>query len=837
MDEKTTSKKVSLTGKKIRAVFGEAGIHPFLLLEIMTPEGQWLEAVRLGARHLRYTHKGASFPRVFIGGREIESTEGVGIEKEESNGRRVVLRDRRGALRLESGLSIDEDLGVFKITHKIKADADTGVNRIFDRYDFVAAALSTEHERLDYSFVPNLRPAENMVVGDHVFRTPVVMAKKNKLFFALICDLEVLKSEYAKGAVRYYLDFLAVGGENRSPSACFGIGNTIPKGHVYFKSRFSKEIKLKAGDELRMGYYILLGTSDESSRNALSFIWKNFGKKYFVSGAPQVAGFDRYASAGLKRMFKTDDIFRTLEIEGQKCGGTVGIHFAAKPGVMLMNRKESEGYLKNEDKVIFVQRHGLKLLSSRPWGVRILERVTYSKGMKVPPQIFFQSWYCNLRSAYGAYWFGKRWDDRELVENAIAVKNLSIVAPRENGLFPAVCFATDDGVFWSKGTMAFKHIDEYHIPDCATTAYYMVLWHKDLEGDPRLLKRARELADFLTSIQLPSGAIPAWVSPGGGGTNISEILKESASTACPAMFLAALYEVEPDERYLSSAKKACEFLLSEVVPSKKWFDYETFFSCSHKKIDFYDSYTDTPPQNTMSIYWAAEALRLLFLITRDKAYLEAGARIMDELCLYQQVWDPPFLQINGFGGFGVMNTDAEWNDARQALFSTLLMDYYRLTGNREYMERGISALRASFTLMYIDDNRRVAPGNMRFIPPHETGSVAENYGHFGFDYRTTGILQSDWGVGSACFASAYALKHYGDVYVDVGRKEAFGINGCTVDDFSKEGTNLRLGVKKHIDQGLELTIRISEPEAAVFEIEVNGRKASRQKDGSYRIYI
>ncbi len=837
MDGGVVQKKYLVEGEDVRAVFGEIGIHPFLFFEIKNSKGDWVEILRLGARHLKNTHSGASFPRVFIKGREFEPLQGVEIEEGGSDGRYLTLRDSREGLKVKSVLSCENEKGIFKVIHEIKAETDIGVNRIFDRYDFVAATVGAEGVKLSYSFVPNLRPAENMLIGDHVFRSPVVIAETDLLYFALIPDLDILSNEYSKGVARYYLDYLAAGGENCSPTVCFGIGNTIPKGHVYFKSRFSKEIRIGVGDSLKIGYYILLGKSGKSVRRALSFMWRKFGKKYFSSCSPQVVSLDRYASAGLKRIFKSHDIFRIFEIDGQRCGGTVGIHFAAKPGVQLMNRKQTENYLKNEDKVIFVQRHGLELLSSRPWGVRILERITYSRGTRVPPQIFFQSWYCNLRSAYGAYWFAKKWDDQELMENALAVKNLSILAPKEEGLFPAVCFATDDGIFWSKGTMAFKHIDEYHIPDCATTAYYMVLWYKDLEGDPRLLKRARELADFIVRVQLPNGAIPAWVSPAPGKPRISQILKESASTACPAMFLAALYNVEPEEKYLNSAKKGCDFILSEVVPSKKWFDYETFFSCSHKRIDFYDYKTNTPPQNTMSMYWTAEALRLLFLLTEEEEYLRAGLKILDELCLYQQVWDPPFLNINGFGGFGVMNTDAEWNDARQALFSTLLMDYYRLTGNPEYMERGISALRASFTLMYIDENKKVAPGNLRLIPSHEIGSVAENYGHFGFDYRTTGILQSDWGAGSACFAAAYALKNYGDVYVDVSRGRAFGINGCAVDGFSIKGNLLNLSLSKQIEQGIELTVRLSEPEETRFEIEINGKKASRQRDGSFKAYI
>lgn len=30
----------------------------------------------------------------------------------------------------------------------------------------------------------------------------------------------------------------------------------------------------------------------------------------------------------------------------------------------------------------------------------------------------------------------------------------------------------------------------------------------------------------------------------------------------------------------------------------------------------------------------------------------------------QASWQPPYMYVNVLGGFGVMNSDAEWNDAR-----------------------------------------------------------------------------------------------------------------------------------------------------------------------------
>jgi hypothetical protein len=74
--------------------------------------------------------------------------------------------------------------------------------------------------------------------------------------------------------------------------------------------------------------------------------------------------------------------------------------------------------------------------------------------------------------------------------------------------------------------------------------------------------------------------------------------------------------------------------------------------------------------------------------------LRLARRCIDELSLHQAVWDPPFLPAPAYGGFGVMNGDCEWSDARQSLFAPLYLEMARETGDRELEERGASALRA-----------------------------------------------------------------------------------------------------------------------------------------------
>ena len=51
-----------------------------------------------------------------------------------------------------------------------------------------------------------------------------------------------------------------------------------------------------------------------------------------------------------------------------------------------------------------------------------------------------------------------------------------------------------------------------------------------------------------------------------------------------------------------------------------------------------------------------------------------------------------------------MNADGEWNDSRQSLFSELIIRYGEEMNRKEYVQRGLAALYASFEMMYCPEN-------------------------------------------------------------------------------------------------------------------------------------
>src|SRR5690606_18098639 len=139
-----------------------------------------------------------------------------------------------------------------------------------------------------------------------------------------------------------------------------------------------------------------------------------------------------------------------------------------------------------------------------------------------------------------------------------------------------------------------------------------------------------------------------------------------------------------------------------------------------------------------------------------KAYLSLGERCLDELLMTQASWQPPYIYVNALGGFGVMNCDGEWNDARQSLFAELILQYGVELNREEYIERAVADLRCSFVMMYCPENPKSKDQWEKahpFFNEKDYGFMMENYGHggqvspHGVGMGTFTIF--DWGNGAA----------------------------------------------------------------------------------------
>ena len=211
--------------------------------------------------------------------------------------------------------------------------------------------------------------------------------------------------------------------------------------------------------------------------------------------------------------------------------------------------------------------------------------------------------------------------------------------------------------------------------------------------------------------------------------------------------------------------------LADVARVGRWEDFETYYSCARwgaeDQMGRRVARNGVYKQNTLSMAWCAEAFLLGWRTTHDRSWLSLARRCADELSLYQAVWDPPFLPAPGHGGFGVMNADSEWNDARQSLFAPLYLDLGRETGDAELTERGVSAIRASFSMLYCPENAALARAYEKRFPffgPESYGFMMENQGHNVAEPIGTFTIFT-WGNGSALAAVATVR----DLFPEVAR--------------------------------------------------------------------
>ncbi len=379
------------------------------------------------------------------------------------------------------------------------------------------------------------------------------------------------------------------------------------------------------------------------------------------------------------------------------------------------------------------------------------------------PSLYLGAWFNSMRTAFGMALYARRSGDQELLRLAQQTVRAALKAPGRDGAFK--CIAIDQGAgqppVWAAGDGSGRSTrDGYLGFDMSWTAYWLLKWlEAKLPGSEEILERSRRLAAFFIARQTPDGMLPSRFDED-GATQPTLSRMTMAETAPIAQFLLEHYQHDPRPEYLAAARKALAFLDHAVVAPRKWYDFETFWSCS-PRVEVFDQRTRQWPANNLALIHAASAYLKAFRATKDRAYLDKGQQVLDYLLLYQQSWTNPVLENLTssnmlLGGLTTQNSDAEWSDARQSLAGNVLLDYYRATGNAEYLERGVQALRAQFPI-----------------------SPSENWAHEGYG-RKAGVSGFHWGTGSGMAGIEIEEEFLRDAVVDVPSRRATGVNGLNV---------------------------------------------------------
>jgi len=626
-----------------------------------------------------------------------------------------------------------------------------------------------EYKPLDFVFTPQLRPEQEQIIADHVFRSPALIMQKDSDFAALVPMLEQVDGK--NRAIRTVADLQVETADK--PFFSIGLGNWVPEPyalrntHVFYTSPDSLSPILN-DTTISLGYLLFLSAdapNREGFRNVVRYHWLASGKEYMQRAVgPQAEPFSGYIQKAWYQFL---------------------------PQVALDTQYKG---------------HRVTLLrqSRLAWSNKLHKAADNDS--------WFNVWFNALRTAYGMFVCGKQVDDKQLMRQAENVLNLALLAPQKDGIAPTIFYIDSTGGHWVAdhawgGIDGGNNLPMFHN---AWTCYWLLQW-SDLvpERKAEILRFTGAFAGFLLSHQQASGVIPSWYDPATLAP-VEVFRDENAETAGAALFLTEYYARTNKERYLATAEQAMRYIFTTIVPQRKWFDFETYFSCSRKPIGFYDTYTQQNPQNTLSMHQAAEACYELYKLTGKQQYKERGLEIMDYLCLYQQVWSPRWLSRELFGGFGVQNTDAEWSDSRQGYFAVTLMNYYELTGEKEYFERGVAALRAMFSLFESPTSPR----------------TAENYGHSGFD-RPAGVTGLHWGTGSSVVSIHLITNKYGDAYVDGAGKWGVGIDGCRIPSVKVSDAAISVDILDNLSTPRTINLKFGRLMTREYEVTVNKKPLGR----------
>lgn len=579
----------------------------------------------------------------------------------------------------------------------------------------------------DTHWAPHLTPTDAHVISRHAFRAPFLAVTGEPGALYAVPDLDAL---CAQPRTSWYMDLDA--GRN---ALTLGMGEyeVDEEAHVLYR----RAPGARYAGTVTYGVYLLTRPqrADNLWRVPLDFLWRRWsGTRKPESGA--LSPFVKHAYAWAHERWEKH-VWQQFELGGAQVGGHV----------FIVNTTQSPNY---------------------PGAVS--EREFRS--------VWNQAWFCSLRGCAGLYRYGKRNADARLMERARMGKELALRAPQTNGFFPSVLgtrmeratLASGETVRRSLGweTAGWGNSDRnpfthdyarapLHVLDMSITALEMLRWYHELERDERLIAYARNYADALLGAQLPGGFFPGWLDE---QLRPMGVLDDSPESALSATFLLELFRHTGKTEYRDAALRAVRAVADGPVRDGRWEDFETYWSCSRygadslvgRKVERNAQYK----QCTLSMAWSAEALLAAYEITGEMSLLSLGQRCLDEMLSYQACWQPPFLPLDVFGGFAVMNGDAEWLDMRQAVFAGLILDYARVLHSEEYELRGAAAMRASFRMMYCPENPEVKTlweQRWPFFDEKDYGFAMENYGHGGMVVHGPdgiGVFTIfDWGNGLA----------------------------------------------------------------------------------------
>jgi hypothetical protein len=764
---------------------------------------------------------------------------------------RISQRDSQRAVIILSGSA---PAGLVSQSISLSADADyfhfevsaslTGAPPCIE---YLLSTFCFESEKVDYTHAPCMKREAANVIGDRVFHSPATVLQSGPLLAALVPDLDILKTHlvYAPEArpidgprqfrilqpretitMPVILDLDFQSGLTTYPVFSFGFADYLTQQHMYWRHDNANGafVRTLSTNQLRYGFDLFVSadaTQGTGYQRVSQHLWARYGSHSVRQPKPQAMPFSEYAAVCYPAAF---------EYHGDAPEDTK--RYAERKAYDPQHSGPLPTWLEFE-------------VEGKPAG-----------GVRATPSqwyydIQFMGWWNNVHLAQGMSYWGRSRSDQSLIEKARRIISLAVSAPRNDGIFPAVYNYKDrswNGCYWKMDSAYDPAVlpkywdfssDYYQTCSAGKTAALLLRYHRHYEADERIIPYVTPYSEFIRTHLDSNGCLPAWFT-----RDLQPVpyLRFNAEGGVHIWFLTELFSVTQDSRCLATAQRMADFLIANILPQQRWYDFETFYSCASKPEATYDERTGQWPRCTLSMIWAADGLTGLYEATGVKKYLRAAERVADYLCLYQSVWQPPFIiTAYAFGGFISQNSDAEWLDMRQCLCGEALVRLGIVAGRQDFLERGVAALRSAFSV--INHPRHIANGIFP-TPSYPLGITAENIDHEGLPQLPL-RSGSDWGEGGALASAAEVLRQLGGAYVDFSKNTAAGVDGVTLKSAQRAGRQLNIEIDNILarlavpyEQTFPLELVIAGLPAGEYRVSINkGRSSAISVNGTTRIPI
>jgi hypothetical protein len=475
-------------------------------------------------------------------------------------------------------------LGAHRIVRTLTITDDGAWVHVVTRFvpsGVVAPKQAADHlkfsRRSDCSFSPSVGGFD----PDAQYKAPVILVENDRVAFRIVPDLAALDRKTLKRC-NHALDLDVPGG----PMLAVGFMPAKLVRHAVFALDASRTWTTKTPVE--NSYYLLVTATalpTQAYRQVVQMHWQRFGRNLQATAAVQQVGTDpKYRSLALW------DDWRKMVWEEQ---------------------------------------------SPREWlSVPLPDGSTGGAVRRIWAfgcSVYLGAWFNSLRTSYGMALWARRTGNERLLKLARQTIEVALKAAGRDGAFKCVAALTKDGksVVWAAGDGSVAGTKNGFLGyDMCWTGYRLLRWGaSQLPGSDAILPRCRRLAEFMIARQSPDGMLPTrFADSGAVEEERSRTVK--AETGPVVLFLLELYRQDRNPKWLEAAKDGLDFLDKDVIPQRQWYDFETFWSCSPRKIEF-DKRSGQWPANNLALGQTVAAYLAAYRVTGEARYLATGQSVLD----------------------------------------------------------------------------------------------------------------------------------------------------------------------------------------------------------------